>query len=108
MANNNENIEMDKIEADYQSALKVLPEHLSKWLREHSITPRMVSIAHNTDGSDIREYILITDHTGQDDSSYRALYDKENKQYGIECTLDTDVHYLIGFCGSLVDTVNEM
>jgi hypothetical protein len=85
-----------------------LPPHLQSWLRNHLVEPRLSRLSLDHNGSSFKHFWLVTDHNGEQDSSYRIVYDGEQEVFGLECTLDSGVEWLMGSYGSLSDTVENM
>ena len=74
------------------------------------LTPvRQETIFGNSDGSDPVRVWFVTDHVGQEDSSYRIVYETECKMYGLEVTLKDGVRWMLGLMSDdLADTVRNM
>jgi hypothetical protein len=65
-------------------------------------------LAADAEGSSFKDLWLVTDHTGEKDSSYRIVYDEQSQMFGLEVTLDTDVKWYMGSYGSFANTVESM
>jgi hypothetical protein len=88
--------------------LVVLAPHLQDWLRGHLVEPRPTQFSADADGKSFKDLWLVTDHTGENDSSYRVVYDENNQMFGLESTLDTGVEWYMGSYGSFSETVENM
>ena len=88
--------------------LAVLAPHLQDWLRVHLVPPRPIQVSVDLEGNSFKDLWLITDHTGEQDSSYRVVYDENNQMFGLESTLDTGVEWYMGSYGSFSETVENM
>jgi len=71
----------------------LLGPHLRSWVDEHLISPRQVCVAIDTNGTSFKTLWLVTDRVGENDSSYRVVYDDETDAFGLECTLDSGVEW---------------
>jgi hypothetical protein len=89
-------------------ALPILAPHLQNWLRPHLVEPRLIRLSADADGTSFKDLWLVTDHTGEEDSSYRLVYDGDNHEFGLESTLDTGVEWYMGSYGSFSETVESM
>lgn len=85
-----------------------LPGDLQAWARNHLTPPRVVEVALNADGSQRKDVWLITDHTGDADSSLRVVYDADLKKFGHECTLASGISWYIGAIGTFAEAVEGM
>ena len=88
--------------------LTALAPHLKSWINAHLIEPRRVRLATDAQGTSFKYLWLITDHTGENDSNCRVVYDNEAQMFGLECTLDTGVEWYMGNYGSFSETVQNM
>ena len=88
--------------------LAVLAPHLQDWLRTHLVDPRPIRFYADAEGHSFKDLWLVTDHTGEKDSSYRIVYDESNQMFGLEVTLDTGVEWYMGSYGSFSETVASM
>jgi hypothetical protein len=86
----------------------VLASHLQSWAQVHLIEPRHVRLAADPDGTSFKGVWLVTNHTGENDSSYRIVYDDEAQLFGLECTLESGVEWYMGNYGSFSETVENM
>ena len=88
--------------------LVILPSHLQTWVQTHLVEPRLLTFSVDHDGSSFRQFWLVTDHNGEQDSSYRIVFDGEQGVFGLECTLDSGVEWYMGSYGSFSDAVENM
>lgn len=88
--------------------LVVLQHHLQTWARTHLVEPRLHRFSVDPEGSSFRQFWLVTDHTGKNDSSYRILYDGEQNVFGLECTFKSGVEWYMGSYGSFSEAVENM
>jgi hypothetical protein len=98
----------EELQAKIAEGLSVLAPHLKSWVNAHLIEPRLARLATDTDGTSFRHLWLVTNHTGEKDSSYRVVYDSEAQLFGLECTLASDVEWYMGSYGSFSETVQNM
>ncbi len=105
---NQSNHTPELIKTKIAEGLAVLAPHLQDWLRTHLVTPRPIRFSVDADGNSFKELWLVTDHTGEKDSSYRVVYDENNQMFGLESTLDTGVEWYMGSYGSFSETVENM
>lgn len=82
--------------------------HLRSWVDEHLISPRQVWVAIDTNGTSFKTLWLVTDRVGENDSSYRVVYNNETDAFGLECTLDSGVEWYMGNYGSFAEAVENM
>jgi hypothetical protein len=94
--------------AEEARTLDALPETTRAWFAAHRISPRVASLARNSDGTDLINVWLITDHTGDNDSPYRVYFDESKNRFGRECLLDTGVPLLLGVFPTLLDVLDEI
>jgi hypothetical protein len=94
--------------ADYEATRPLLAPSVREWLRTHLIAPTPIALARKTDGKDIEQFWLITDHNGRNDASFRIVFDDALRRYGIECTILNDICLFAGFRASLVDAVIDI
>jgi hypothetical protein len=85
-----------------------LAPHLQRWLRTHLVEPRLSKLSIDRNGSSFKLFWLVTDHNGEQDSSYRIVYDGEQEVFGLECTLVSGVEWYMGSCGSFSNSVENM
>jgi hypothetical protein len=90
------------------SAFEFLSEEYRNWFESHRIEPRVISLAHAPDGLKYDDFWLITDHTGQNDSSFRVFYDEAKDQFGRECLLENDVPLLLALYPSLEEVLDDI
>lgn len=98
----------DQLGANVAEGLNLLAPHLKSWVDRHLIEPRRVRLATNAQGTSFKYLWLVTDHTGENDSNCRVVYDPEAQMFGLECTLDTGVEWYMGNYGSFSETVQNM
>jgi len=89
-------------------SLPLLPRHLRAWAERHLITPRAIQLFVGLASDVRREFWLVTDHTGADDSSYRVIYDAEENLFGLAVTLDDGRACLLGLHRSFAESVDAM
>jgi hypothetical protein len=70
--------------------------------------PRPLDLFLGMSSEDRGEFWLVTDYIGIDDSSYRVIYDSEEKQFGLAVTLSDGRHCLLGRHGSFAESVEAM
>ena len=87
--------------------LSKLPNHLIDWVKSHLISPQKIELLAADNFIDKKIYWLVTDHTGEEDSNYRVVYD-ENGQFGLEMETEDGQHILIGMYGDFISTVKSM
>jgi len=88
------------IRQDIESELPQIDKRLRDWLEQHIVSPRLVILSTDPDGTISREFWLVTDEVGHKDSSYRIVYDPQTQKYGLEMTLNTGVQWYMGPYGS--------
>ena len=88
--------------------LPVLAPHLQSWVHAHLIEPRQVRLATDPDGTSFKDLWLVTNRTGENDPSYRIVYDDQAHLFGLECTLESGVEWYMGNYGSFSETVENM
>ena len=98
----------EQIKLKVAEGLLVLAPHLQDWVRAHLIDPRPVRFAADAEGSSLKDLWLVTDHTGEKDSSYRIVYDEHGQMFGLEVTLAISVEWYMGSYGSFAETVESM
>ena len=65
-------------------------------------------LATDAEGTSFKDVWLVTNHTGENDSSYRIIYDDQAQLFGLECTLESGVEWYMGNYGSFSETVENM
>lgn len=88
--------------------LALLSPSLREWVERHLVTPRKVILATDPDGNEKKEFCLVTDNIGYEDSSYRVAYDDVKEFFGLECTLDSGVEWFMGLFGDFPETIEHM
>lgn len=88
--------------------LASLAPHLQNWLRSHLVEPRLTRLSTDPNGTSFKNLWLVTDHTGEQDSAYRIVFDGDNQVFGLESSLDTGVEWYMGSYGSFSETVESM
>ena len=96
------------IAADCAAAIRELDPRVGQWLRSHVIPPKRISLARKTDGSDTKDFWLVTDHTGTNDASFRVVYDDTAARYGIECAILNSISLFIGYRETLAEAVTDI
>jgi hypothetical protein len=104
----NPNTASEAIAADCAAAILELDPRVAQWLRSHVIPPKRISLARKTDGSDTRDFWLVTDHTGTNDASFRVVYDDASGRYGIECAILNSISLFIGYRATLAEAVTDI
>lgn len=89
-------------------SLKELPDEVQAWFESHRIAPKAVSLAHDSDGKSTEMYWLITDHNGNNDSSFRIYYDESKDRFGRECLLESEIPLVLGVFPSLLSVVEDI
>ena len=98
----------DKIKKLVEEDIKQLPPHLQSWVNEHLISPREIKLAIDSGGNEYSEYWLVTDNIGKSDSSYRVVYDESQNEFGLECTLQNGLNWLMGIYGTFSESIKNM
>ena len=107
--NMNGNIEIEgQITLKVAEGLAVLAPHLQSWVHDHLIQPRQIRLSTDPHGNFFRDFWLVTDHVGKEDSSYRIVYDEAGQAFGLESTLDTGLQWYMGNYGTFSETVENM
>ena len=86
----------------------LLAPHLRSWVEKHLIAPQQVPLALDPNGTSSKNFWLVTNHVGENDSSYRIAFNGETGAFGLECTLDSGVEWYMGDYGSFAETVQNM
>jgi hypothetical protein len=97
-----------QISDSVNSAMPKLASHLKDWVQAHLTMPRRITLATDHDGLECAEFWLVTDHIGVNDSSYRIVCDDSMGMFGIECTLESGAHWMMGISGDFVKAVEGM
>ena len=85
-----------------------LPGQIDEWFLAHRIPIRKVTLAKETDGTELEDFWMVTDHTGTGDNTFRIIYDDGAREFGYECLMENDVSYFIGFYGDLRETLTDL
>jgi len=99
---------MEQINLKIQEALPSLKPHLRSWVQQHLIQPRKVNLSLDSEGNTSKDFWLITEHNGKDDSSYRVVYDADEQVFGLEVTLETGIEWYMGAYGTFAEAVENM
>jgi hypothetical protein len=91
-----------------KEGLTLLPPHLQSWVGAHLIEPRRLQLSTDLQGTSFKHLWLVRNHTGENDSSYRIVYDNDTQLFGLECTLESGVEWYMGKYGSFCETVQSM
>lgn len=102
------NIAPNELRAKVTAELTGLAPHLKSWVEAHLTEPRRVRFATDAQATSFKYLWLVTDHTGENDSNCRVVYDSEAQMFGLECTLDTGVEWFMGNYGSFSETVQNI
>jgi hypothetical protein len=81
---------------------------LQSWARHHLIVPRQVILSADPEGGEQATLWLVTDHTGDNDSSCRVVFDARSNEFGLEQTLADGIEWYMGPYGSFADAVEAM
>ena len=96
-------------EIDSQSVdLSGLPNNIGAWFLQHRVPIKKITLSRDPDGTNPEDFWLVTDHTGNDDTTFRIIYDDLEKKFGYECLMENDVSYFIGFYGDLKTTLDDL
>jgi hypothetical protein len=98
----------DELGVKVAEGLTILAPHLQSWVNAHLVEPRRVRLATAPDGTSFKYLWLVTNHTGENDSNCRVVYDVDAQLFGLECTLDSGVEWYMGNYGSFAETVQNM
>ena len=79
-----------------------------QWFAQHRVEPRSILLAADDEGNDKVECLLLTDHTGANDSSYRVIYNPVQAQFGRELELENGTSLLLGYYPDLEHTLDEI
>ena len=99
---------VEQINLKVQEMMPSLKPHLLSWAQQHLIRPRKITLSLDSDGNTSKDFWLVTDHNGKDDSSYRVVYDAEEQAFGLEVTLETGVEWYMGTYGIFAEAVENM
>jgi hypothetical protein len=99
---------VEQIDLKVQESLPSLKPHLRSWAQQHLIQPRKINLSIDSDGNTSKDFWLVTDHNGKDDSSYRVVYDADEKIFGLEVTLETGIEWYMGAYGTFAEAVENM
>ena len=97
-----------QINDSIEKGIEKLPQHDADWVRSHLCEPIKVKLSKDPDGNEFSFYWLVTDNNGQDDSSYRIVYDDETKMFGLECTLANGLAWYMGAYGTFEESILNM
>ncbi len=98
----------ERIISKVTEGLAVLAPHLQRWVCAHLMQPRQIRLSTDLHGNSFKDFWLVTDHVGIEDSSSRIVYDEDEQAFGLEVTLDTGVEWYMGSYGSFSETVENM
>ena len=91
-----------------ESEIHTLAPHHKLWFEEHLIVPHQIDLSLKDNGEGEITLWLVTDHVGNNDSSYRIVYDPEHDMFGLEVTIENGVNWYMGRYGNLLTVVNAM
>ena len=91
-----------------QESMPNLAPRLREWAEAHLVPPTKQIFAMDTDGRSEKEFWLITDHNGTNDSGYRVVFDDEKQLFGLETTLQNKIAWYMGLYGSFQEAVENM
>jgi len=79
-----------------------------KWINKHLVDPTNIKLCTDLNNKIYREFWLVTDHMGEDDSAYRVVFDDQNNVFGLETTLDNGINWYMGDYGDFNEAVKHM
>ncbi len=93
-----------------QSGMTRLPESLRSWTDAHLCAPpRQETFAVNSDGSGAIRLWLVTEHTGDEDSNCRVVFDSDKRSFGLVMGLQGGIEWFMGpYAGDFADVVMAM
>ena len=97
-----------KISADCAAAICALDARVGRWLQSHMVPPRRITLSRKTDGSNSKDFWLVTDYKGTDDASFRVVFDDAAAAYGIECAILNSISLFIGYRATLAEAVTDI
>jgi hypothetical protein len=65
----------EQINLKVREILPSLALHLRSWAEQHLIQPRRIKLSLDPEGNAPKDFWLVTDHNGKDDSTSRVVYD---------------------------------
>ncbi len=98
----------EQIRSGVEQGKSELTIQLLRWVEAHQVPPRRVDVALNPEGTATGHVWLVTDDTGENDASYRVVYDEAEASFGLECTLKSGVSWYMGPYGSFANAVESM
>jgi len=98
----------DRFNQDLKDLEGKLDENLLKWLIFHRIVPQKIKLFSFDDVALTNQTWLITDHVGNEDSSYRIIFDELVEMYGLEMTTQDNKYVFLGDYGTLFEAMTNM
>jgi len=89
-------------------ALSLLHPTLRSWVQAHLVVPRQIEAWADPERQIAALVWLVTDHTGQNDSSYRVVFDSSSQAFGLETTLADGTAWYMGPYGTFSDAIESM
>ncbi|HYX72065.1 MAG TPA: hypothetical protein VE732_04785 [Nitrososphaera sp.] len=99
---------VEQINLKVQKTLSSLKPHLRSWAQQHLTQPRRCILSLDSDGNSLKDFWLVTDHNGKEDSSYRVVYDADEQVFGLEVTLESGIEWYMGAYGTFAEAIENM
>ena len=99
---------VEKIEMLVGQDIDSFPSHIYDWVKEHLVVPKKVQLFEDYESENKVGLWLVTDHTGNNDSSYRVVFDETESDFGLAVTLENGRECFMGLNGKFGHTVEGM
>lgn len=96
------------LEKEIEKGLEKLNSPLKEWVIAHLIQPRTIKLYTGFSSDEQQDFWLITDHIGNNDSSYRVVYSKERNSFGLEVEMENGRNVMMGFYGDFATATESM
>jgi hypothetical protein len=93
---------------DTAAAIRELDPRVGQWLRSQLSVLKRNSLARKIDGSDTKDFRLVTDHTGTNDASFRVVYDETEGRHGIESAILNSISLFIGYRATWAEAESDI
>jgi hypothetical protein len=98
----------ERIRRRVRHEISTLPESLRRWAEEHLKAPTLVRASLDPGGGAVADFWLVTDATGDRDSSALVVYDPRHDSFGLVERIEGGSLWFMGLYGTFGEAVEAM